>query len=94
MLDGTSAVLTGGKWDEPGTNYSAGNPDYAKLRLNPEKFRTAKLFQQVREASAAYGAEFYDKRYLSVGAADLWTVSNGKKRLVSFIQVAGIAPST
>lgn len=66
MLDGTSSVLTGGKWDEPGTNYSAGNPDYAKLRLNPEKFRTAKRSGYVRETSAAYGPEFYDKRYLSV----------------------------
>ncbi|MFB0965342.1 MAG: type II secretion system protein [Patescibacteria group bacterium] len=40
-LDGTQTTLTGGDWNVSGTNYSAGNPDYAKLKLNPEKFKTA-----------------------------------------------------
>lgn len=55
-LDGTQIVLTGGSWDAPNANYSAGNPDYAKLKLNPEKFKVAfigiPLFDKV---SAAYG---------------------------------------
>lgn len=66
----------------PGTNYSAGNPDYVKLRLNPEKFKTAS-----RGFLTAFAA--YDPKYLLVGAMDaaLSTV-NGKKRTTSYFQVA------
>lgn len=31
--------LTGGNWDVPNTNYSAGNPDWTALKLDPSKFR-------------------------------------------------------
>lgn len=41
-VDGPVA-LTGGAWDASGTNYSAGNPDYAKLKLNAGKFNVAQL---------------------------------------------------
>lgn len=34
-------ILTGGDWNAPGTNYSAGNPDFVKLKLNPEKFKVS-----------------------------------------------------
>lgn len=34
-------ILTGGAWNAPGTNYSAGLPDYPKLKLNPDKFKLA-----------------------------------------------------
>ncbi|MFB0964527.1 MAG: type II secretion system protein, partial [Patescibacteria group bacterium] len=39
----TPTTLTGGDWNVAGTNYSAGNPDYAKLKLNQEKFRVSEL---------------------------------------------------
>lgn len=42
-LDGNPTVLSGGNWNVAGTNYSAGNPDYVKLKLNPEKFKIASL---------------------------------------------------
>ena len=32
-------MLVPGDWNAPGTNYSAGNPDWAKLKMNPEKFK-------------------------------------------------------
>lgn len=34
-----SAMLVPGDWSAPGTNYSAGNPDWVKLKMNPEKFK-------------------------------------------------------
>lgn len=43
VIDGNPSFLTGGDWNEPDTNYSAGNPDYAKLKLNPDKFRVSSL---------------------------------------------------
>lgn len=54
-VDGSQTALTGGDWSASGTNYSAGNPDYAKLKLNPEKFRTALAIPSISEAFAAYG---------------------------------------
>lgn len=80
--------MTGGNWNDPGTNYSAGNPDYAKLKLNPEKFRVAGL--EIFESAAAY-----DAKLLSVGAMDAASAgSNGRKRIVSWTQVVGVSPST
>ena len=32
-------MLVPGDWNAPGTNYSAGNPDWAKLKMNPDKFK-------------------------------------------------------
>lgn len=40
-VDGTPSVLTGGTWNAPGTNYSAGEPDFSKLKLDPTKFRVS-----------------------------------------------------
>lgn len=42
-VDGSPVTLTGGDWNQAGTNYSAGNPDWTKLKLNPEKFRSKSL---------------------------------------------------
>ncbi|MFB0964879.1 MAG: hypothetical protein QMC36_04250 [Patescibacteria group bacterium] len=39
--DGNPNVLTGGNWNDANTNYSAGNPDWGKLKLNPDKFKIA-----------------------------------------------------
>ena len=84
-------ALTGGDWNAAGTNYSAGNPDYVKLKLNPEKFKVSVLDGILEEALAAY-----DSKYLSVGAFDATAgiTGSGKKRTVSYFQVAAISPTT
>jgi hypothetical protein len=43
VFDGTPVPLIGGAWNAPGTNYSAGNPDYSNLKLDPEKFKISFL---------------------------------------------------
>ena len=88
-MDGNSNTLTGGDWNAPNTNYSAGNPDYAKLRLNKDKFKISRLF-----TSSAFAA--YDPKNLTVGSTDIVTktVENGKARIASFVQVAGISGDT
>ena len=54
FVDGIQTALTGGAWDANGTNYSAGNPDYAKLKLNADKFKVASLGNPFSEAFEAY----------------------------------------
>ena len=39
FVDGTGVFLTGGAWNDSTSNYSAGNPEWTKLKLNPDKFR-------------------------------------------------------
>lgn len=92
FVDGTQTVLTGGTWDAAGTNYSAGNPDYAKLKLNADKFKVASLVESVSEAFAAYDPS----GALSVGAVDYSSSVNatGRKRSSSWFQVAGTNPTT
>lgn len=88
MFDGVSTTLTGGNWNAPNTNYSAGNPDFAKLKINPDKFKTSFLKSSFEKAFAAY-----DSKIISVGAAEaVATLPNGKKRVTSYVQVAGISP--
>lgn len=85
----TPTVLTGGNWNEPNTNYSAGNPDYVKLKLNKDKFRVSDASKAFwTDASAAV-----DANYVIVGAADATITSGGKTRTTSYVQVAG-TPST
>lgn len=87
-VDGNQTALTGGDWNAPNTNYSAGNPDYVKLKLNAEKFKTASA-----NPFTAFAA--YDPKYLVVGAMDATLSSaSGKKRSTSYFQVAGISPAT
>jgi hypothetical protein len=99
-VDGTATTLTGGDWNVSGTNYSAGNPDWTKLKLNPEKFRLSNrppmggflsLGSLLPDSFAAY-----DSKSLSVGAIDavLAPTANGRARSASFFQVAGTAPAT
>lgn len=88
-VDSNPTVLTGGNWNQAGTNYSAGNPDYAKLKLNPDKFKTARNSMTSDEAAAAY-----DARYLTVGAADFSSIANGRTRTSSYFQVAGTSSVT
>ena len=87
-VDGNPAALTGGSWNVAGTNYSAGNPDYAKLKMNPEKFRISGIGGSADSALAAY-----DSALLSVGAVEFPSVQNGRARNVSWFQVAGISPA-
>lgn len=41
FIDGTGIALTGGNVGQApfDSNYTAGKPDFTKLKLNPEKFR-------------------------------------------------------
>ena len=41
VFDGVPAMLVPGPYGAPGTNYSAGNPDWQKLKLDPESFRVS-----------------------------------------------------
>ncbi|MFZ3233302.1 MAG: fibrinogen-like YCDxxxxGGGW domain-containing protein [Patescibacteria group bacterium] len=86
-MDGSPTVLTGGNWNQAGTNYSAGNPDYPKLKLNPEKFKVG--YRGIENATAAF-----DSKYLVVGAFDAAVANGNKTRSVSYFQVAGISPAT
>ncbi|MFB0965368.1 MAG: type II secretion system protein, partial [Patescibacteria group bacterium] len=90
-VDGYPLALTGGDWNQSGTNYSAGNPDWTKLKLNPDKFKLSSVSGWFSEVLAAY-----DPKAVSVGAVDaaLASSANGKKRAASFFQVTGTAPVT
>jgi len=94
-VDGSPLVLTGGDWNQPNTNYSAGNPDWTKLKLNPDKFRLSSVPEKF---AALFGmAEAaYDPKSVSVGAVDaaLSSMPSGRKRTSSFFQVTGTAPAT
>ncbi|MDQ1344399.1 MAG: hypothetical protein QG650_1120 [Patescibacteria group bacterium] len=100
-------MLAGGAWDAPGTNYSAGNPDYAKLRLDREKFKIvawgsrfpglsagnppAALWRAFGFSASAETAT--DPNYFLVGAADALDASGTKPRVRSYAQVAALLPS-
>jgi len=84
-------TLTGGDWNQAGTNYSAGNPDYAKLKLNPEKFKTSLAFPYFLKAFAAAS---YDFTAPSVGAADIRIANpSSAARSVSYFQTVAVQPS-
>ncbi|MFB0964729.1 MAG: prepilin-type N-terminal cleavage/methylation domain-containing protein [Patescibacteria group bacterium] len=76
-FDGNPEALTGGDWNVPGTNYSAGNPDYAKLKLNKEKFKTASARDGFRRGFADAFAAPADPTYLLVGAMDATETPSG-----------------
>lgn len=99
-VDGSPVTLTGGDWNVSGTNYSAGNPDWAKLKLNPDKFKLSyrppmggflSLVSILPESFAAY-----DSKSVSVGAMDaaLTPSASGRQRSTSFFQITGTAPAT
>ena len=74
-VDGNPTSLSGGAWNDPGTNYSAGNPDWTKLKMNPEKFKLSKLGNTLNEVLAAF-----DSKSVAVGVFDWTVMSNGKLR--------------
>lgn len=73
----------------PGTNYSAGIADFATLRVNPSKFKSAFLGTSVTSAAfAAAGDPFF------LAAADITeTLASGKIRTRSFHQTVGYVGS-
>lgn len=86
--DGNLLALTGGDWNQAGTNYSAGNPDWTKLKLNPDKFRLSSIGSRF---AAAFGTAeaAYDPKLVSVGAFDaaLAPTVAGRARSAQFFQV-------
>lgn len=58
--------------------------------MNPEKFKLTSVFSnQISNVSAGW-----DQTSVSVGAFSSVSVSSGKKRPISYFQVAGISPAT
>lgn len=98
--------MTGGQFGDPGTNYSAGNPRWDRLRMNGEKFKLAfgrteraetGAFPSPGELPYVFGnpaqdvSAAYSTGELSIGAVDIFkTLANGRKRNVPFFQVAGV----
>lgn len=91
--DGNRTYLTGGDWSAPGTNYSAGNPDWAALKLDPAKFRIASTPRSPGFPADAFAA--YDPKAVLLGAADaaLPPSASGKLRTRTFLQAAAVLPS-
>ncbi len=78
FFDGAPVALSGGNWNVPGTNYTAGLPDWKSLRLNPDSFRLSSAPSAVPAASAASEAGFalaYAEHVKPVGAGVSVTVS-------------------
>lgn len=48
-----SAMLVPGDWNASGTNYSAGNPDWVKLKMNPDKFKISSIGRQFADFASA-----------------------------------------
>ena len=99
VVDGNPVVLTGGQFGSGGTNYSAGNPFWDRLRMNGEKFRLASAFGISGYGSFPDLANRADAAYVTgsvvVGALDYWKMGqNGKLRNFPLFQVTGISPST
>lgn len=97
-VDGTGIALTGGAWDAAGTNYTAGKPDYVKLKLNPEKFKIATVgiggkITAILGTDSAQAS--FDPASAMVGAADFSEKGpSGRTRSISYFQTAGISPVT
>ncbi len=94
-VEGNQIYLSGGNWNDSGTNYTAGNPDWTKLKLNPEKFRLSS-FQERFASTFAFVKAAYDSKAVTVGAMDtaLAPTVAGRNRTTSLFQTAGIAPAT
>lgn len=88
-VDGDPVLLRGGAWDQSGTNYSAGNPDFARLKLNPDKFKIS--LSPGDPFESAFSA--YDTKKVTVGAVDFTRKSNGKNRADSWFQVVAVPPT-
>ncbi len=86
------------------SNYTAGKPDFKKLKLNPDKFRVSSSGLPggtlgVLARASGFGADSarasYDPASLMAAGADFTVAgTNGRKRIVSYVQSAGISPAT
>lgn len=86
-VDRNPVALSGGNWNDPGTNYSAGNPDWASLKLDSAKFRVT---EKESAWDVAYAAVATDQPI--VGAFDYSeSIPGGKKRTRSQFQVAAVS---
>ena len=93
-VEGTGLILTGGNVGQAplDSNYTAGKPDYAKLKLNPDKFKISGRFT-IPVLESVFAA--YDPQSAFVGAVDVSRIGeSGKKRGVSYFQVGAVSPST
>jgi len=105
-VDGASVALTGGDVGSApaDSNYTAGKPDFKKLKLNPDKFRISASglpggTMGVLARATGFGADSaeasYDADSLMAAGADFMTAgANGKKRVTSYVQTAGVSPAT
>ena len=97
-VDGNSVALTGGDVGSApaDSNYTAGKPDFRKLKLNPEKFRisasglpggTLGVVARATGFGADSAGAAYDPSSLMAAGADFTTAgANGKKRVTSYVQ--------
>ena len=91
------------------SNYTAGKPDFKKLKLNPDKFRVSSsglpggtpgvLARASGFGAAGFGADFaeasYDPSSLMAAGADFTVAgTNGRKRVSSFVQAGAVSPTT
>ena len=105
-VDGVGIPLTGGNVGQApaDSNYTAGRPDFAKLKLNPEKFRisssglpggTFGLIARATGLGTDSAEAAYDPQSAFVGAMDAArNESTGKKRSSSYFQVGAVSPTT
>ena len=94
LVDGAPLVLTGGDVETPGTNYTAGNPRWDRLKMNGEKFRIASAGGWAESPWQKAGAA-YSAGSMAVGAVDVTRPGiNGRKRATPYFQVGGISPSS
>jgi prepilin-type N-terminal cleavage/methylation domain-containing protein len=77
-------ILTGGTYGTPGTNYTAGSPDWNALRMDSSKFQIADAGNAIVQSAFAASNPF-------VAAADITETVGGKTRVRSFVQAAGIS---
>lgn len=91
-VDGNPVALTGGDIGQPPTdsNYTAGKPDFLKLKLDSEKFRISSTpFSFMDSVHSAF-----DPSTHMIGAVDVQFPSANGYRNANYFQVAAISPDT
>lgn len=91
FVDGTPVALTGGNVGEApaDSNYTAGTPNWARLKLDPEKFRTSGVFPTfLPTASASSGPG------ILAGAVEVRTSADGRTRDAAYFQIAAVLPDS
>ena len=92
---GNLVALTGGQHWTADTNYSAGSPDWAKLKLDPAKFRASSMGDRL---AAAFGTTEASSggSWVVLGAMDYALLASGgaKSRSSSYLQAAAVLGQT